>query len=111
MKKLANQLAIKDKGMLDRSPRALRGRQGKPRQLFPTENNMGGDSGAKAPPCTPPWRRETPTAFFDLRTTRVVTHLRDHWHVPSAGEREALDGSPCGPLDISSSPHYNTARG
>jgi hypothetical protein len=64
----------------------------KPPQLFPTENNMGGDSGAKASPCTPPWRRETPTAFFDLRTTRVVTHLSDHWHVPFAGEREALDG-------------------
>ena len=25
---------------------------------------MGGDSGAKASPCTPPWRGETPTAFF-----------------------------------------------
>jgi len=35
-------------------------------------------------------------SFFDLRTTRVVTHLRDHPHVPFAGETEALDGSPGG---------------
>jgi hypothetical protein len=54
-------------------------------QLFPTENNMGGDSGANASP----WRRETPTAFFDLRTTRVVTHLRDLAARPSEGERDA----------------------
>jgi hypothetical protein len=70
---------------------------GNPPQLFPTENNMGGDSGAKTSPCAPPWRRETPTAFFDLRTTRVLTHVRDHRHVPSEGETEALDGSPGGP--------------
>jgi len=77
MRKLGNQLAIKDKGMGDRSPRVLRGRQANLHSFFPTENNMGGDSGARASPCTPPWPRETPTAFFDLRTTRVVTHLRD----------------------------------
>jgi hypothetical protein len=85
--------------------------RGKPPQLFPTENNMGGDSGAKALPCTRPWRRETPTAFFNLTTTRVVTAARSSGVSPSAGEKELLDGSPCGPLDISSRPHYNTARG
>ena len=60
---------------------------GKSSQLFPTENNMGGDSDAKASTCPPPWRGETPKAFFDLRTTRVVIYLRDHRHVPCAGER------------------------
>jgi hypothetical protein len=55
--------------------------KGDTHSFFRAENNTGGDSGA------------------------IIRH------VPSAGEKEPLDGSPCGPLDISSSPHYNTARG
>ena len=63
MRKLGNQLAIKDKGMLRSFATRSSSSPGKPPQLFATENNMGGDSGAKASPCAPPWRRETPTAF------------------------------------------------
>ena len=47
-------------------------------------------------------------SFFRLRTTQVVTHLRDHWHVPSVGEREALDGSPCGSGSVARGPGDGT---
>jgi hypothetical protein len=52
MRKLGNQLAIKDKGNVRSFATCSSWSPRKPPQLFPTENNMGGDSGAKAAPCT-----------------------------------------------------------
>jgi hypothetical protein len=52
MRKIGKQPALKDKGMVGRSPGALRGRQANLHSFFRPENNTGGDSGAKASTCS-----------------------------------------------------------
>ena len=45
-----------------------------------------------------------PQAFSPDKVVQVVAYLRDHQHVPSAGEREALDGFPCGSGSVARGP-------
>jgi len=83
VRKLGNQLAIKDKGMRDRSPRALRDRQANPHSFFQLRTIWVVTAARKRVA-----KGDIPTAFFDLRTTRVVTHLRICRHVPPKVERD-----------------------